>query len=85
LTNPISKIDTREELAKVAGVSTGQYTKARTVLNSDNEEIKQKALSGEKKKLEAKANANRSLNGGDKKSELANLPTPIDIRNLETC
>ena len=40
-------IDTRDELAKLAGVSHDTYNKGRTILKSDNEEVKQKVLTGE--------------------------------------
>ena len=39
--------ETREQLAKLAGVSHDTYDKGRKILNSDNEEIKQKVLSGD--------------------------------------
>lgn len=44
----INKVDTRKELAKLAGVGERTYGKATVILNSDNEEIKQKVMSGEK-------------------------------------
>jgi hypothetical protein len=48
-TTPINteKIDVRAELAKTAGVSTDTYSKGTKILNSDNEEVKEKVLSGE--------------------------------------
>ncbi|MEA5012905.1 MAG: hypothetical protein VB100_14425 [Angelakisella sp.] len=48
LPNPINinSVDTRKELAKVAGVSEGTYTKGVKILNSDNEEVKKQILSG---------------------------------------
>lgn len=47
---PISqenKIDVRSKLAKTAGVSTDTYSKGKKILDSDNEELKQRVLSGE--------------------------------------
>ena len=50
--NPISDkvqsepIHTTDELAKLAGVGHTAYHQAKTILDSDNEEIKQKVLSG---------------------------------------
>lgn len=48
---PISKenkIDVRAKLAKTAGVSTDTYSKGKKILDSDNEELKNEVLSGEK-------------------------------------
>lgn len=42
------KIDVRSKLAKTAGVSTDTYSKGKKILDSDNEELKQEVLSGEK-------------------------------------
>jgi hypothetical protein len=39
----------RNELAKIAGVSNGTYSQGKRILDSDNEEVKQKVLSGEMK------------------------------------
>lgn len=41
------KIDTRNEMAKLAGVSHDTYDKGRKILQSGNEEVKQKVLSGD--------------------------------------
>lgn len=41
-------IDVRAKLAKTAGVSTDTYSKGKKILDSDNEELKQEVLSGEK-------------------------------------
>ena len=45
--NPVKPIDTRNEMAKLAGVSHDTYDKGRTILKSDNENVKQKVLSGD--------------------------------------
>lgn len=47
LTNPIAKTNTREEIAKIANVSTGTLAKYDYVLKSDYEDIKEKMLSEE--------------------------------------
>lgn len=41
------KINVRAKLAEVAGVSEGTYSKGKKILDSDNEEVKQKVMSGE--------------------------------------
>lgn len=48
LPNLESKIDTRKELAKLAGTSERTYGKAAAILHSDNEDIKQDVMSGKK-------------------------------------
>lgn len=42
-----NKIDVRAKLAETAGVSTDTYSKGKKILDSDNEEVKEKVLSGE--------------------------------------
>lgn len=42
------KMDVRAKLAKTAGVSTDTYSKGKKILDSDDEELKQEVLSGEK-------------------------------------
>lgn len=41
-------IDVRAKLAKTAGVSTDTYSKGKKILDSDDEELKQEVLLGEK-------------------------------------
>lgn len=76
--DPENKIDVRAKLAKTAGVSTDTYSKGKKILDSDNEELKQEVLSGEKSinagykeltqgKNEGKENTNREKN---------NMPSP---------
>ncbi len=76
--NPENKIDVRAKLAKTAGVSTDTYSKGKKILDSDNEELKQEVLSGEKSinagykeltqgKSEEKVNTNKEEN---------NMPSP---------
>lgn len=68
-----NKIDVRAKLAQTAGVSTDTYSKGKKILDSDNEELKQEVLSGEKSinagykeliqgKNEGKANITREEN-----------------------
>ena len=45
--SPNEKIDVRAKLAETAGVSTDTYSKGKKILDSDNEEVKEKVLSGE--------------------------------------
>jgi hypothetical protein len=47
--NPISPISTSDELAKIAGVGHDTYNKGKKILESNNEEVKQKVLKGELK------------------------------------
>lgn len=47
LTNPIFTVDTTQKLADVAGVSRTIYRMGAKVLNSSNEDVKQRVLSGE--------------------------------------
>lgn len=47
LVNPISSIDTTKKLAEVANVGKETYRMGAKILNSDNEEVKEKVLSGE--------------------------------------
>ena len=46
--SPENKIDVRAKLAKTAGVSTDTYSKGKKILDSNNEDLKQEILSGEK-------------------------------------
>lgn len=41
------KIDVRAKLAETAGVSERTYSMGKKILDSDNEEVKQKVMSGE--------------------------------------
>lgn len=47
LVNPISSIDTAKKLAEVANVGKETYRMGKKILDSDNEEVKEKVLSGE--------------------------------------
>ena len=45
--DPENKIDVRAKLAETGGVSTDTYSKGKKILDSNNEEVKQRVLSGE--------------------------------------
>lgn len=47
LTNPLNSIDTNKKLANIAGVKPTTYKMGAKVLNSDNDDLKQRVLSGE--------------------------------------
>lgn len=47
LVNPITSVDTTKKLSKLASVSKETYRMGAKVLNSDNEELKGRVLSGE--------------------------------------
>lgn len=47
LPNPIKPINTSEKLADIAGVSEKTYRQAKRVLDSNNDDLKQRVLSGE--------------------------------------
>lgn len=47
LVNPEGKVDTTKKLADMAGVGKETYRMGAKVLNSDNEDVKQRILSGE--------------------------------------
>lgn len=49
LAKPEDAINTRSELARIAGVSHDTYSKGKKILDSNNEEIKQQVISGKKK------------------------------------
>lgn len=46
--DPENRIDVRAKLAETAGVSTDTYSKGKKILDSDDEELKQEVLLGEK-------------------------------------
>lgn len=43
----VTPINVRAKLAETAGVSQDTYSKGKKILDSDNEEVKQKVMSGE--------------------------------------
>mgnify|MGYP000064883750 FL=1 len=47
LPNPSTSVNTSEKLAQIAGVSEKTYRMGAKVLNSDNEDVKNRVLSGE--------------------------------------
>lgn len=54
------KIDVRAKLAKTAGVSTDTYSKGKKILDSDDEELKQEVLSGEKVSMLVTKNSHKT-------------------------
>ena len=48
LTNPLNSVNTNKKLADIAGVKPTTYKMGAKVLNSGNEDLKQRVLSGEK-------------------------------------
>ena len=47
LVNPILNIDTTQRLAQIAGVGKETYRMGAKIINSDNENVKKRVLSGE--------------------------------------
>ncbi len=47
MTKPLNSIDANKKLADIAGVKPTTYKMGAKVLNSDNEDVKQRVLSGE--------------------------------------
>lgn len=47
MTNPLNSIDTNKKLANIASVKPTTYKMGAKVLNSDNDDLKQRVLSGE--------------------------------------
>ena len=85
-----NKIDVRAKLAKTASVSTDTYSKGKKILDSDNEELKQEVLSGEKTinagYKELTRNKKEEKTNADKKSKFyqksltENLPQAISTK-----
>lgn len=69
---PENKIDVRAKLAETAGVSTDTYSKGKKILDSDNEKVKEKVLSGE---ISINAGYNK-IKEDAKKKENTNSETP---------
>ncbi len=82
-----NKIDVRAKLAKTASVSTDTYSMGKKILDSNNEELKQEVLSGEKNinagYKELTRNKKEEKTNADKKSKFyqksltENLPQAI--------
>ena len=62
LTNPLNSVNTNKKLADIAGVKPTTYKMGAKVLSSDNEELKERVLSGEKKRLEGNSKGGSSNN-----------------------
>ena len=69
-----NKVDVRSKLAKTAGVSTDTYSKGKKILDSDNEELKQEVLSGEK-----------SINAGYEELTQGKNEERLAMRNKYSC
>lgn len=70
--NPKDKIDVREKLASVAGVSGKTYSMGKKILDSDNEEIKTAVLSGE---MSINAGYNKIKETAKQKENISNETT----------
>lgn len=82
LPNPIDTVNTSEKLASIAGVSEKTYRMGAKVLNSDNEDVKKRVISGETsisagyKELNQKKQENENKNG-----ESSNVtPTSVSFK-----
>lgn len=70
--SPENKIDVRAKLAKLAGVSTDTYSKGKKILDSDNEKVKEKVLSG---KMSINAGYNKIKEISKQKENTNNIST----------
>lgn len=74
MTNPLNSVNTNKKLANIAGVKPTTYKMGAKVLNSDNEDLKQRVLSGETsisagyKELQNEKNEEFSFSGPYQKS-----------------
>lgn len=80
---PENKIDVRAKLAETAGVSTDTYSKGKKILDSDNEEVKEKVLSGE---MSINSGYNKIRETANKKENINSEPTttPFPTTQKET-
>ena len=78
-----NKIDVRAKLAETAGVSTDTYSKGKKILDSDNEEVKEKVLSGE---MSINAGYNKIKETTKQKENINNehTTTPLSSTQKET-
>lgn len=81
--DPENKIDVRAKLAETAGVSTDTYSKGKKILDSDNEEVKEKVLSGE---MSINAGYNKIKETTKQKENINNehTTTPLQSTQKET-
>ena len=70
------KIDVRAKLAETAGVSTDTYSKGKKILDSDNEEVKEKVLSGE---MSINAGYNKIRENTKQKENISNETTTTQL------
>ena len=73
-TTPINKINVRITLAQKAGVGNGTYSRCKTVLDSNNEELKHQMLSGDIT-INAAYNMVRSAEHKEDKQVISNNPS----------
>ena len=83
LVNPISSIDTAKKLAEVANVGKETYRMGKKILDSDNEEIKEKVLLGE---MSINAGYNKIKETTKQKENINNehTTTPLPSTQKET-
>lgn len=80
--DPENKIDVRAKLAETAGVSTDTYSKGKKILDSNNEEVKEKVLSGE---MSINAGYNKIRENTKQKENISNeTTTPSQATQKET-
>ena len=75
-----NKIDVRAKLAETASVSTDTYSKGKKILDSNNEEVKEKVLSGE---MSINAGYNK-IRENTKQKENINNETTTTTKSLTT-
>ena len=80
LPNPIKPINTSEKLASVAGVSEKTYRMGAKILNSDNEEVKEKVLSGE---MSINAGYNKIRENTKQKENISNETTTTSSQTTQ--
>lgn len=76
LVNPISSIDTTKKLAEVANVGKETYRMGKKILDSDNEEVKEKVLSGE---MSINAGYNKIRENTKQKENISNETTTTQL------
>ena len=79
-TNPIKTINTRDKLAKIAGVGQDTYYKGKRILDSDNEEIKDKLKN---KEISINKAYNQLFKKENKKIETDDIKKEIPIEEVD--
>lgn len=80
LVNPITSVDTKKKLSKLAGVGKETYRMGAKVLNSDNKDLKQRVLSGETSISVGYKNG--EMGNGRKKEVHNGLPTQLTLDQI---